>query len=216
MKNARAWRAWPLAPILALALGLQGAGITGCGRLLPEDLSMPSSLSFPWEEPPAQVSPPPGVNPGDTATAYTWAELSARGRGALTAGEYAAAERAFLSALAQSDAFPAHDIRVETSLLNLTYLAQAEERAGLHADSLALVEELISRERVDRRVDFDVAAPVMLIQAERLGSAGDTAGAARIAQAALRLKGASDPMNAQLRRQVEEIMWPVVPEAAAE
>jgi hypothetical protein len=152
------------------------------------------------------------------STSYSWAELSARGRDALGTGELAAAQSAFLSALAQTETFPAHDVRVHTSLLNLTYLARAQEKAGNYAAAEALIEVLIAQERGDRRVGFDVAGPLMLAQAERLRDQGNEIAAARMAQAALRLPGSSDPMNAQLRAQAEQALWPAPasPEAEAE
>ena len=153
---------------------------------------------------------------GRGPTAYTWADLSARGRSALGVENYAAAESAFLSALAQTDAFESHDVRVNTSLLNLVHLTQALDSAGQYDQAEALIQVLIDQERAERRVDFDVAGPLMLTMAQRLLDQGDSVDAARMAHAALELNGASDPMNAQLRWQVEEIMWPVVPEAAAE
>jgi hypothetical protein len=153
---------------------------------------------------------------GRGATAYAWADLSARGRNALSVGNYAAAESAFLSALAQTDAFESHDVRVKTSLLNLVHLAQALDSAEQYDQTEALIQVLIDQERAERRLDFDVAGPLMLTMAQRLLDQGDSVDAARMAHAALELNGASDPMNAHLRWQVEEIMWPVVPEAAAE
>jgi hypothetical protein len=153
---------------------------------------------------------------GRGPTAYTWADLSARGRNALSVENYAAAESAFLSALAQTDAFESHDVRVKTSLLNLVHLTQALDSAEQYDQAEALIQVLIDQERAERRLDFDVAGPLMLSMAQRLLDQGDTVDAARMAHAALELNGASDPMNAQLRWQVEEIMWPVVPEAAAE
>jgi hypothetical protein len=131
-------------------------------------------------------------------------------------GDYAAAERAFLSSLVKTNDFPAHDIRLETSLVNLTYLARAMEDVELYDQSSAIIEILIDQERADRGVTFDVAGPLMLVQAERLRASGNELEAARIAQAALRLSGASDPMNAQLRQQVEEAVWPALPGDQAE
>ena len=149
----------------------------------------------------------PRRSPGNAPTAYTWAELSSRGRDALSAGEYAAAASAFLSALAQTDALEAHDVRVETSLVNLVQLAQVLDAAGLYPQSAALVEVLIAQQRADRRADFDLAGPLMLAMAQRAQTAGDGVGAAEMARAALELGGASDPMNAQLRRQIEAVAW---------
>ena len=143
-----------------------------------------------------------------TPTAYTWAELSSRGRDALSAGEYAAAESAFLSALSQTDAMEAHDVRVDTSLLNLLQLAQTLDDAGLYPRSEALVEVLILQQRADRRADFDLAGPLMLAMAQRALAAGDSVGAAAMARAALGLAGATDPMNAQLRGEIETVAWP--------
>ncbi len=222
---------WPL----ALAALLAGPGCSGF-NILPEGVRLPTSLSFPGEEseepvahvpappapaPPAQNPAPRAAStPGRTAattaattasTTYSWAELSARGRDALGTGELAAAQSAFLSALAQTETFPAHDVRVHTSLLNLTYLARAQEKAGNYADAGALIEVLIAQERGDRRVGFDVAGPLMLAQVERLRDQGDEIAAARMAQAALRLPGSSDPMNAQLRAQAEQALWPAPP-----
>ena len=161
---------------------------------------------------PLTAKPSTGRGP----TAYTWADLSARGRNALSVENYAAAESAFLSALAQTDAFESHDVRVKTSLLNLVHLTQALDSAEQYDQAEALIQVLIDQERAERRLDFDVAGPLMLTMAQRLLDQGDSVDAARMAHAALKLNGASDPMNAQLRWQVEEIMWPVVPEAAAE
>jgi hypothetical protein len=143
-----------------------------------------------------------------TSTAYTWAELSSRGRDALSAGEFAAAESAYLSALAQTDAMEAHDVRVDTSLLNLIQLAQALDEAGLYPRSEALIDVLILQQRADRRADFDLAGPLMLAMAQRDLAAGDSVGAAAMARAALGLAGAADPMNAQLRGEIEAIAWP--------
>ncbi|HIG00950.1 MAG TPA: hypothetical protein EYQ66_06540 [Myxococcales bacterium] len=153
---------------------------------------------------------------GRGPTAYAWADLSARGRYALSVGNYAAAESAFLSALAQTDGFESHDVRVKTSLLNLVHLAQALDSAEQYDQTEALIQVLIDQERAERRLNFDVAGPLMLTMAQRLLDQGDSVDAARMAHAALELNGASDPMNAQLRWQIEEIMWPAVPEAAAE
>ena len=147
-------------------------------------------------------------SPGNAPTAYTWAELSSRGRDALSTGEYAAAESAFLSALAQTDAWEAHDVRVDTSLLNIIQLAQVLDAAGLYRQSAALVEVLIAQQQADRRADFDLAGPLMLAMAQRAQDAGDGVGAAKTARAALELDGASDPMNAQLRGQIDAIAWP--------
>ena len=107
-------------------------------------------------------------------------------------------------------------MRVKTSLLNLVHLTQALDSAEQYDQAEALIQVLIDQERAERRLDFDVAGPLMLTMAQRLLDQGDSVDAARMAHAALELNGASDPMNAQLRWQVEEIMWPVVPEAAAE
>ena len=166
----------------------------------------------PFSAKPFSAQPFSGRGP----TAYAWADLSARGRNALSVGNYAAAESAFLSALAQTDAFESHDVRVKASLLNLVHLTQALDSAEQYDQAEALIQVLIDQERAERRLDFDVAGPLMLSMAQRLLDQGDTVDAARMAHAALELNGASDPMNAQLRWQVEEIMWPVVPEAAAE
>ena len=172
----------------------------------------PAASAEPSTARPSTAQPFSGRGP----TAYTWADLSARGRNALSVGNYAAAESAFLSALAQTDAFESHDVRVKTSLLNLVHLAQALDSAEQYDQAEALIQVLIDQERAERRLDFDVAGPLMLTMAQRLLDQGDSVDAARMAHAALELNGASDPMNAQLRWQVEEIMWPVVPEAAAE
>lgn len=172
----------------------------------------PAASAEPSTARPSTAQPFSGRGP----TAYTWADLSARGRNALSVGNYAAAESAFLSALAQTDAFESHDVRVKTSLLNLVHLTQALDSAEQYDQAEALIQVLIDQERAERRLDFDVAGPLMLSMAQRLLDQGDSVDAARMAHAALELNGASDPMNAQLRWQVEEIMWPVVPEAAAE
>jgi hypothetical protein len=110
--------------------------------------------------------------------------------------------------LAQTDALEAHDVRVDTSLLNLVQLAQVLDDAGLYPQSAALVEVLIAQQQADRRADFDLAGPLMLAMAQRAQAAGDGVGAAKTARAALELGGASDPMNAQLRWQIEAIAWP--------
>ena len=133
----------------------------------------------------------------------------------MRAGNYAAAESAFLSALAQTDAFGAHDVRVKTSLLNLVLLAQALDADEQYDQAAALIAVLIDQERAERRVDFDVAGPLMLATAQRMLDQGDTVDAAHMARAALELNGASDPMNAQLRWQIEEIIWPKGPSPAA-
>ncbi len=222
--------------LLALAMSVAGAGCNG-GSLLPDNLQFPSSLSFPQDDEPAAAgradkpagsasstaarhetsqvgsathrrSMPPRPFPGNAPTAYTWAELSSRGRDALSTGEYAAAESAFLSALAQTHAWEAHDVRVDTSLLNIIQLAQVLDAAGLYRQSAALVEVLIVQQQADRRADFDLAGPLMLAMAQRAQDAGDGVGAAKTARAALNLNGASDPMNAQLRGQIDAIAWP--------
>ena len=222
MTNAWIRRIWPL----TIALSAWGLGCSG---------SFPDSLSFPKDNtgapaaaptpPPAEKMPfwpvsttptvPPALPPEVAETSYTWAELSARGRDAMAFGQYAAAERALLSALAQTESLEAHDVRVGTSLRNLTYLAQALDAAGLYAQSDAIIEVLIAEERENRRVYFDVAGPLMLARAQRLADEGNTVDAARVAQAALNLSGSGDPMNSQLRNQIEAILWPA-PEAASE
>ncbi len=219
--------------LLALAMSVAGAGCNG-GSLLPDNLQFPSSLSFPRDDEPAAAgradesaggasntaasheathategqSMARRPSPGNAPTAYTWAELSSRGRDALSTGEYAAAESAFLSALAQTHAWEAHDVRVDTSLLNIIQLAQVLDAAGLYRQSAALVEVLIVQQQADRRADFDLAGPLMLAMAQRAQDAGDGVGAAKTARAALNLNGASDPMNAQLRGQIDAIAWP--------
>ncbi len=222
--------------LLALAMSVAGAGCNG-GSLLPDNLQFPSSLSFPRDDEPAAAgradesagsasrtaashdatqpthatggqSMARRPSPGNAPTAYTWAELSSRGRDALSTGEYAAAESAFLSALAQTHAWEAHDVRVDTSLLNIIQLAQVLDAAGLYRQSAALVEVLIVQQQADRRADFDLAGPLMLAMAQRAQDAGDGVGAAKTARAALELDGASDPMNAQLRGQIDAIAWP--------
>lgn len=216
----------------ALIAGLSSALLAvACSgwSVLPDGVKLPSSLRFPDEKPVAQTpAPAPPAWPEDPApsgraglpsssdTTYSWAKLSARGRSAMAQGDYAAAERAFLSALVKTNDFATHDVRLQTSLLNLTYLAQAMENAELYDQSAAIIEILIDQERADRRVTFDVAGPLMLVQAERLRAAGNELEAARIAQAALRLDGASDPMNAQLRGQAEQALWPAPPDGQAE
>jgi len=199
----------------------------GCSSwsILPDDVSLPSSLSFPAEDDSAESQaedpaaapsvwpedpPTPGratlPRPGDTR--YSWAELSARGRATMAQGNYEAAEGAFLAALAKTNDFPDHDVRLKTSLQNLTLLAQTMEVAQLYEQSSALVEVLISQPLADRRVTFYVAGPLMLVQAQRLRAAGNEAEAVRIAQAALELEGASDPVNARLRALIEETLAP--------
>ena len=224
------------AAIAVLSVALLAAGCSGWS-ILPGDITLPSSLSFPKAEAPAKAPAKPPANapaptpvawpedladtgrarlPSSTDTTYSWAELSARGRAAMAQGDYAAAEGAFLSALVKTNDFPDHDVRLKTSLINLTYLAQAMERAELYEQSSALIEILIDQELADRRVTFDVAGPLMLVQAQRLRAAGNEVEAARIAQAALRLSGASDPINAHLRAQAEEALWPTPASGSAE
>ena len=216
------------AAVAVLSVALLAAGCSGWS-VLPDDVTLPSSLSFPEAESGAKAqTEAPVAWPEDSATpgrarlpsrsdtTYTWAELSARGRAAMGQGDYAAAEGAFLSALVKTDDFPDHDVRLKTSLMNLTYLAEAMESAELYEQSSALIEILIDQELADRRVTFDVAGPLMLVQAQRLRAAGNEVEAARIAQAALRLSGASDPMNAQLRAQAEEALWPTPASGSAE
>ena len=215
-------------PFAGLALALWAGACSGWS-VLPDDVRLPTSLRFPDQKPVAATpAPAPLAWPEDPApsrrarlprssdTTYSWAALSARGRTAMAQGNYAAAERAFLSSLVKTNDFPAHDIRLKTSLVNLTYLARAMEDAELYDQSSAIIEILIDQERADRGVTFDVAGPLMLVQAERLRASGTELGAARIAQAALRLSGASDPMNAQLRQQAEEALWPALPGGQAE
>ena len=192
--------------------GAQSAPASSAEPLASKPLAAQPLATEPLTARPLTAKPFSGRGP----TAYTWAALSARGRNALSVENYAAAESAFLSALAQTDAFDSHDVRVKTSLLNLVHLTQALDSAGQYDQAEALILVLIDQERAERRLDFDVAGPPMLTMAQRLLDQGDSVDAARMAHAALELNGASDPMNAQLRWQVEEIMWPVAPEAAAE
>ena len=203
---------WPEAQSGPAASTQNGPAASTQSRPAASSQNGPAASAEPSTARPSTAQPFSGRGP----TAYTWADLSARGRDALSVGNYAAAESAFLSALAQTDAFESHDVRVKTSLLNLVHLTQALDSAEQYDQAEALIQVLIDQERAERRLDFDVAGPLMLSMAQRLLDQGDSVDAARMAHAALELNGASDPMNAQLRWQVEEIMWPVVPEAAAE
>ena len=79
--------------------------------------------------------------------------------------------------------------------------------------SSALVQILIVQEQADRRINFDVAGPLMLSHAEQELAAGNVAGAALIAQSALNLSGSSDPINAPLREKLATMVWPSSSEA---
>ena len=203
--------------ITALGLGCNGGSLSADSLSFPKDATGAPAASAPESAPenPDRTAPQTAADPQKSrgATPYGWAELSARGRDAMLAGDYAAAESAFLSALAQTDVLENHDVRVKTSLVNITYLAEALDAEGLQDQSSALVQILIVQEQADRRINFDVAGPLMLSHAEQELAAGNVAGAALIAQSALNLSGSSDPINAPLREKLATMVWPSSSEA---
>ncbi|MDE0884038.1 MAG: hypothetical protein OSB70_00755 [Myxococcota bacterium] len=225
MIDSRIQYALGLAALL-VALGVLGLGCNG-GGLSADSLSFPKDKSAaPASAAPAQPAPAPTEwTAPEPATAqfepgadspYSWAELSARGRDAMLAGDYPTAKSAFVSALSQTATLEDHDVRVKTSLVNITVLAQALDAEGSQDQSAELVQILIVQEQADRRINFDVAGPLMLSHAERELAAGNPAMAAQIAQAALNLDGSSNPINASLREKLDAMVWPVSTAPSAE
>ncbi|MDG2333324.1 MAG: hypothetical protein P8Q97_03770 [Myxococcota bacterium] len=200
--------------LIALGLGCNGGSLSADSLSFPKDRSgapaQPAPDASKWTAPEPAASEPGADSP------YSWAELSSRGRDAMLVGDYDGAQSAFLSALAQTAALEDHDVRVKTSLVNITILAQALDAEGSQDQAAELVQILIVQEQADRRINFDVAGPLMLSHAEQAVAAGNPVMAAQIAQAALNLDGASDPINASLRAKLDAIVWPSDPAPSAE
>lgn len=153
-----------------------------------------SSLSYPE---PAEA---PGDATGDVQThvalphdPHAWVDLSATGRDAMRARDWAAAEEAYGAALAETATFPIHDVRVRSALGNVVHVAQAYQREERWSDAQRLLDLVTRNAGAGRLADFRVAGPALVRQGDHHRRAGDLDAAITCYETALRLYGATDP-----------------------
>jgi tetratricopeptide (TPR) repeat protein len=148
--------------------------------------------------------PDPAEAPGDaTGTVQThvapphdpqaWVDLSAAGRDAMRARDQAAAEEAYVAALAETAAFPIHDVRVRAALGNVVHVAEAYQREERWSDAQRLLDLVARNAEAGRLADFRVASPALVRQGDHHRRTGDLDAAVTSYETALALYGATDP-----------------------
>jgi len=153
-----------------------------------------TNLSYPEpEEAAAEGTASDGSGQIATAPdARAWVDFSARGREAMRLRDYAAAEEAYLSALAETAVFPLHDVRVRSALGNVVHLAGVRQSRGEWSDAERLLEHVVRHAERGRLADFGAAAPVLARQAAFALREGDETETIRLYETALALYGAQD------------------------
>lgn len=179
---------------LAVCSGLLGALVLGCG-----------SLSYPETSAPATASDAGGGGTSDAnADVTAWTTSSAKGRDAMRQRDYAAAEAAYMDALAATGSMPVHDARVRTALGNVVRVAAARQAAGEWTEADRILDTVLDAAARGRLADFETVAPVLARQARQDVRIGETDRATRLYETALLLHGARDPAGTDERLEIEE------------
>ena len=163
------------------------------------------SLSYP-EPAPAEAESEAALPDATTVETADWAALSRAGRDAVRMHDLPLAETRYAEALEASNAFPAHDARLDSSLGNLLSVAASYQTERRFEDADRVIGIVIEARERGRGPDFATAGLVLAVQGEYLESTGADHEAIRIYETALALPNDPGSPNSATRQQVQHLL----------